>query len=53
MVFNIFLVTMILAIFLTISIGLLTQYLHGKSKLNKFRKWWSKHIVDLDDRYNG
>jgi hypothetical protein len=29
----------------------LTQYLDGKSKDNKFRKWWSNHICDLDNKY--
>ena len=30
----------------------LTGYLNGKSKSNKFRKWWSKNIVDLDNLYH-
>jgi hypothetical protein len=29
----------------------LTQYLDGKPKDNKFRKWWSNHICDLDNKY--
>jgi len=29
-----------------------TQYLDGKPKEHKFRKWWSKHICDLDNLYN-
>jgi hypothetical protein len=30
----------------------ITQYLGGKPKEHKFRKWWSKHICDLDNLYN-
>ena len=28
-----------------------TKHLDGKPKDNKFRKWWSKHICDLDNKY--
>jgi len=30
----------------------ITTYLDGKPKEHKFRKWWSKHICDLDNLYN-
>jgi len=29
-----------------------TNYLEGKPEEHKFRKWWSKHICDLDNLYN-
>jgi hypothetical protein len=35
-----------------ILIDQVTQYLDGKPKEHKFRKWWSKHICDLDNLYN-
>lgn len=35
-----------------LTIVVLTGYLDGKPKSNKFRKWWSKNIVDLDNLYN-
>jgi len=28
-----------------------TEYLMDKPK-TKFRQWWSRHIVDLDNTYN-
>jgi hypothetical protein len=31
---------------------LLTGYLGGKPKSNKFRKWWSENVVDLDNLYH-
>jgi len=33
------------------AIDKLSQYLDGKPKDNKFRKWWSNHICDLDNKY--
>jgi len=44
-------------ILLTISVGgmiiifKVTEYIDNKPKTNKFRQWWSNHIVDLDKRY--
>lgn len=29
-----------------------TPYIDSKPKSNKIRKWWSKHIADLDNKYN-
>jgi hypothetical protein len=31
---------------------LFTPYIDNKSKSNRIRKWWSKHIMDLDNKYN-
>jgi hypothetical protein len=35
-----------------LTIVTLTGYLSGKPKSNKFRKWWSENIVDLDNLYH-
>ena len=34
-----------------VTIFKVTEYIDNKPKTNKFRKWWSNHIVDLDKRY--
>jgi len=34
-----------------VTIFKVTDYLIDKPKTNKFRKWWSNHIVDLDNHY--
>ena len=52
MIFNIFVIIVVIGIFLIIVVGLLTTELQEKPKSNKFRQWWSNNIVDLDDRYN-
>jgi hypothetical protein len=31
---------------------LFTPYIDDKPKSNKIRKWWNKHIMDLDNKYN-
>ena len=52
---NIFLKSyLILTVIVTVSMIIVfkvTEYLDTKPKTNKFRKWWSSHIVDLDNRY--
>jgi hypothetical protein len=48
-------VLILLTIISTTIMGLIieiTYDLEGKLKDNKFRKWWSNHIVDLDNRYH-
>jgi hypothetical protein len=52
MIINILIALILIAAFLILILGLLTEYLCTKPKSNKFRQWWSNHIVDLDDRYN-
>ena len=37
---------------IALTIVILTGYLDGKPKSNKFRKWWSENVVDLDNLYN-
>ena len=34
-----------------ISIMYISGILEDKPKSNKFRQWWSNHIVDLDGKY--
>lgn len=34
-----------------VTIFKVTEYIDNKPKTNKFRQWWSRHIVDLDNRY--
>ena len=29
-----------------------SNYLEKKPKSNRFRKWWTNNIVDLDNRFN-
>lgn len=47
----------LLIILAALSVGLMvfTMYvssiLEDKPKTNKFRQWWSNHIVDLDGKY--
>lgn len=35
-----------------ISIMYISSILEDKPKSNKFRQWWTKHIVDLDNEYD-
>jgi hypothetical protein len=34
-----------------VGIFLITDKLLNVSKSNKFRKWWSNNVVDLDGKY--
>jgi hypothetical protein len=52
MIINILIALILLAVSLILILGLLTGHLCSKPKSNKFRQWWSNHIVDLDDKYN-
>lgn len=52
MIFNIFAITAAIGIFLITTIGLLTAELQEKPKSNKFRQWWNRHIMDMDNTYN-
>ena len=49
---NIILTAAILSSVILISMALITRYLDAKPKSNKLRKWWSRHICDLDDLYD-
>ena len=49
---NIILTAAILSSVILISMALITKYLDAKPKSNKLRKWWSRHICDLDDLYD-
>jgi len=43
---------MVISIALIYVFDKITQYLDKQPKDNRFRKWWSKHICDLDNLYN-
>ncbi len=45
-------VTFIIMLTLIVFVFSFTSYIDNKPKSNKIRKWWSKHIVDLDSNYN-
>jgi hypothetical protein len=51
MSFIIFILLILLLTFIMASVFLVTDKLLNISKSNKFRKWWSNNIVDLDDKY--
>jgi hypothetical protein len=51
MIFNI-ITTLIVILGLVFLILSLTPYIDNKPKSNKIRKWWSRHIMDLDNKYN-
>lgn len=42
----------VISLILIYIVDKITRYLDGKPKEHKFRKWWSKHICDLDNLYN-
>jgi len=52
MITNILIALILIALFLILTLGLLTEYLCNKPQSNKFRQWWSNHIVDMDDKYD-
>jgi hypothetical protein len=52
MVISILVASMLVSLCIMLIIGILTRYLYDKPKLNKFRQWWSNHVVDMDDKYN-
>jgi hypothetical protein len=35
-----------------LGIVVITEHLSKTPRANKFRKWWSNNVVDLDDRYD-
>jgi len=40
-----------ISLILTIAIFKISDYLYDKPK-TKFRQWWSRNLVDLDNNYN-
>jgi hypothetical protein len=52
MIINILIALVLSAVFLILTLGLLTEHLCNRPQSSKFRQWWSNHIVDLDDTYN-
>ena len=47
-----YLILLAISIISMFTIFKVTDYLIGKPKSNKIRQWWSRHIVDLDNRYD-
>lgn len=45
-------VTFIIMLTLIVFVFSFTSYIDSKPKSNKIRQWWSKYVVDLDNRYN-
>lgn len=37
---------------LMVLVNELSNYLGDKPKTNKIRQWWSRNIVDLDNKYD-
>lgn len=48
---TIYLIGVCIGFLLTISVFYITDRLNDVPRSNKFRQWWSKHIVDLDGKY--
>jgi len=48
---KLYLMLLVISIIGMITISKITDYLFDKPKINKFRQWWSLHIVDLDNNY--
>jgi hypothetical protein len=51
MIVKIYLLLILISIPTFIAIALITERLVKIAKTNKFRKWWSSNVVDLDDKY--
>ena len=51
MIFNM-IIAFIVMLGLVSFVFLFTPYIDNKPKSNKIRKWWNKHIMDLDNKYN-
>lgn len=49
--FTIYLIGVGIGCVFTLSIFYITDRLNDVPKSNKFRQWWSKHIVDMDGKY--
>jgi hypothetical protein len=52
MLFKLFILLVLFSAFTMFGIFLITDKLLNVSKSNKFRKWWSNNVVDLDNKYN-
>jgi hypothetical protein len=51
MIIKIYLLLVLISIPTFIGTILITECLVKIAKTNKFRKWWSSNVVDLDDKY--
>jgi hypothetical protein len=52
MIIKIFLLFCIISVASVLIMGFITYKIDKKPKSNKFRQWWSRHIVDLDNKYH-
>jgi hypothetical protein len=52
MIIKIYLLLILISIPTFVGTILITERLVKVAKTNKFRKWWTNNVVDLDDRYN-
>lgn len=52
MLLKLFILLILFPVFTMFGIFLITDKLLNVSKTNKFRKWWSNNVVDLDDKYS-
>jgi hypothetical protein len=52
MLFKLFILLVLFSAFIMFGIFLITDKLLNVSKSNKFKKWWSNNVVDLDNKYN-
>jgi nucleoside recognition membrane protein YjiH len=48
---TIYLILVFISFLLAVIMFYITNKLSNAPKPNKFRQWWSKHIVDLDGKY--
>jgi hypothetical protein len=51
MIVKIYLLLVLISIPTFMGIILITERLVKIAKTNKFRKWWSNNVVDLDNKY--
>jgi hypothetical protein len=51
MIVKIYLLLILISIPTFAGMILITERLVKISKTNKFRKWWSSNVVDLDNKY--
>ena len=48
----VYIASFIIFVGLVFSVDMITKYLDKKPKTNRLRKFWSRHIIDLDGLYN-
>ena len=48
----VYIASFIIFVGLVFSVDKLTKYLEKKPKTNRLRRFWSRHIIDLDGLYH-